>query len=139
MPSGLVAMACGFFPTTIGAPAVSLVRSISVTLPVVDGPEMVSATYAVVGCAGEIAMEIGPPCTEMGDPALSLARSIGDTLPELVFATSAVEPSGVMAMAVGAFPTVIASRAFPVVRSTGVTVDAMFPVWPGTNAPASAT
>ena len=57
-------------------------------------------------------MEIGPPCTEMGGPALSLARSIGDTLPELTLATSAVEPSGVMAIAAGALPTGIGARAF---------------------------
>ena len=59
-------------------------------------------------------MAMGAPSTGMGLPATSLARLIGETLPELRFATRAVEPSGVMATPVGAFPTVIGAKALPV-------------------------
>ncbi len=84
---------------------------------------MLSATQAVVGSRQEMATEIGPPCNVIGDPAVSLATSIGETLPELRLATSAVEPSGVMATAAGRCPPLIGAKAFPVARSTGVTVE----------------
>ncbi len=92
-----------------------------------------------MGCSGEIATAIGAPCTEIGAPAVSLPVLIGDTLPELRLVTSAVAPFGVMAMPVGALPTVIGRNALPVLRSTGVTVEPNGPVWPDTIAPASAT
>ncbi len=44
LPSGLIVMACGFLPTRIGAPALSLTRLTGVTFPVFDCFEMASTT-----------------------------------------------------------------------------------------------
>jgi hypothetical protein len=61
----------------------------------------------------------------MGGPAVLVAVSIGVTVPDVVFATKAVLPLGVMAMAPGSRPTVMAGPGLFVAVLIGVTVPAV--------------
>jgi hypothetical protein len=67
-------------------------------------------------------MASGPAPTRIGGPGRPVARLIGVTVSEPLSVTSAVLPSGVMAMACGSAPTRIAGPARLVAVLIGVTV-----------------
>jgi hypothetical protein len=79
----VIAIALGYPPSAIGAPAVLVAVVIGVTVPEYSPSPM---TYTVFP-SGVIASPAGNPLTAIGAPAMPVAVVIGVTVPEPEFAT----------------------------------------------------
>ncbi len=89
VPSGVIAIATGSFPTGIAVPAVFVAVLIGVTLPFTSELLPSFTTYAVAP-SGVMAIAAGASPTGIGVPAVLVAVLIGVTVSLSRFATYAV-------------------------------------------------